>query len=111
MVTKGNLAERRAARIQGFEYRNPYDLGLRRNFQQLWGSGNPYLAVLIPSSREPEFLPVPDLGKRHPKSKESCSDSEGSEESTTSLLSNNDSTVSRRVTDSNHKEDNNLVNV
>ena len=101
----GNMAEKRAARIRGVEYKFPYDLGLRRNFQQLWGSGNPFLAVLIPSSREPEFLPIPELGKRHPKSKESCSDSEDSTESTTSLLSNKQSTVNRRVLDTNHKEE------
>eukprot|EP00560_Eucampia_antarctica_P004628 CAMPEP_0197836032 /NCGR_PEP_ID=MMETSP1437-20131217/27729_1 /TAXON_ID=49252 ORGANISM="Eucampia antarctica, Strain CCMP1452" /NCGR_SAMPLE_ID=MMETSP1437 /ASSEMBLY_ACC=CAM_ASM_001096 /LENGTH=336 /DNA_ID=CAMNT_0043441883 /DNA_START=379 /DNA_END=1389 /DNA_ORIENTATION=- len=71
----GNLSQRRRARLRGTIYVNPYDLGLNRNFQQLWGAGNVWLAILIPSSREPQFLPVPipgDLGKRHPKSKESA---------------------------------------
>jgi palmitoyltransferase len=55
----GNCANRRRARRLRQKFQNPYDLGLKRNFQQVYGTGNPLWAVLIPSRRQPEFLPLP----------------------------------------------------
>jgi len=59
----GNCANRRRAKKMNKKYKNPYDLGMKRNFQQVYGSGNPLLAIIIPSNREPEFLPLPIPGK------------------------------------------------
>jgi len=74
ICTVANWSKRRRERQRGRKFINPYDLGWKRNFQQIWGNGNALLAVMIPSSREPDFLPVPlagDIGKRYkPKSKD-----------------------------------------
>ena len=68
----GNCANYRRARKRGNKWKNPYDLGWKRNFQQVYGhSQHPVAAVLLPSRREPEFLPLPlpgDEGKRRHKS-------------------------------------------
>jgi palmitoyltransferase len=58
----GNCANRRRARRLRKKFHNPYDLGMKRNFQQVYGTGNPLWAVLIPSRRQPEFLPLPLAG-------------------------------------------------
>ncbi|CAJ1961727.1 unnamed protein product [Cylindrotheca closterium] len=55
----GNWVNRRKAHKLNKKWKNPYDMGLKRNWQQVYGSGNPLLAFLIPSCREPEFLPLP----------------------------------------------------
>lgn len=60
---QGNLLSKRRARLQKKKFRNPYDLGWKRNFQQIYGLGNPVLSIIIPSSREPDFLPLPMPGK------------------------------------------------
>ena len=104
----GNLMKRRVAKENGTVWHNPYNLGWKRNLEQVWGSirvspsGNnrksksvferssdvddvngrlfgivlfifrvrqviSFLLLLLPSTREPEFLPVPmkgDLGRR-----------------------------------------------
>mmetsp|Transcript_17318 Transcript_17318/g.26234 ORF Transcript_17318/g.26234 Transcript_17318/m.26234 type:complete len:447 (+) Transcript_17318:42-1382(+) len=60
---QGNLFSKRRARLQKQKFKNPYDLGWKRNFQQIYGLGNPVLKIFIPSSREPEFLPLPLPGK------------------------------------------------
>jgi hypothetical protein len=68
----GNCANKKRAKRTKTRWRNPYDLGLLRNFQQVYGSKHPILAMVIPSLREPEFLPIPipgDRGRRHAKSK------------------------------------------
>ncbi len=42
-------------------------MGRKRNWQQVYGTLHPLAALLIPSWRHPEFLPVPlegDTGKR-----------------------------------------------
>lgn len=67
----GNCANKRRAKQRKTRWRNPYDLGLLRNFQQVYGPRHPILAMMIPSLREPEFLPIPipgERGRRHPKS-------------------------------------------
>mmetsp|Transcript_5702 Transcript_5702/g.8268 ORF Transcript_5702/g.8268 Transcript_5702/m.8268 type:complete len:520 (-) Transcript_5702:58-1617(-) len=63
----GNCAKRRRARRMGRTYRNAYDLGCKRNFQQIWGSSKPFLKIFVPIRDMPDFLPVPmkgDVGKR-----------------------------------------------
>jgi len=60
---QGNLFSKRRARLQKKKFRNPYDLGWKRNFQQIYGLGNPILSIIVPSSREPDFLPLPMSGK------------------------------------------------
>ena len=67
----GNFVKRAKARRLGQKFRNPYDMGWKRNWQQVYGEYNDrwsmFLAVLIPSRREPQFLPLPiggEEGKR-----------------------------------------------
>lgn len=64
----GNMTNARRAKKAGKKWKNPYSFGTLRNFEQVYGSQyHPLLAILIPSSREPEFLPIPmsgDQGKR-----------------------------------------------
>jgi len=64
----GNWQKNRNAKNLGTIWINPYDLGNKRNWQQVYGSDNPLLA-LLPSWREPEFLPIPIAGEkgRRPK--------------------------------------------
>lgn len=53
-------------------FKNPYDLGFKRNIEQIWGEWNGgwflfFFLAFLPSSREPDFLPIPlkgDAGKR-----------------------------------------------
>jgi len=63
--------KRRRAKKLGQKYRNPYDMGYKRNWQQVYGDYNDrwsiLLAILVPSRREPDFLPLPiggEEGKR-----------------------------------------------
>ena len=62
----GNFGNRRKAKRLNKKWQNPYSLGWKRNFQQVFGSSMPaWKAILLPSQREPEFLPLPMLdGKR-----------------------------------------------
>ena len=64
----GNCSNWRQARRLKKKHKTPYDLGMKRNFQQVYGcSRHPILAVMVPSWREPEFLPLPlpgEEGKR-----------------------------------------------
>ena len=72
MHNVGNYTNKRRARQRGTTWVNPYDLGMRQNWQQVYGTKHP-LRALLPSSRGPEFLPIPidgKLGRRRPKSKE-----------------------------------------
>jgi len=93
---RDNMMEKHRWKEVGRVWKNPYDLGWKRNIEQVWGSikiretgkGHndddqreksyisfytwikfyfAFLLLLLPSTREPEFLPVPllgDLGKR-----------------------------------------------
>ena len=58
----GNFAKRRGASKRGSKWNNPYSVGWRNNFRLVYGRQHPLLAIL-PSSREPQFLPVPINGK------------------------------------------------
>jgi len=68
----GNCANRKRAKQRKTVWINPYDLGCLRNWQQVYGAGN-ILLSLLPSSREPEFLPVPiagEIGRRKQSSQQ-----------------------------------------
>ena len=54
-----NWMNSRKAKRLNKKYKNPYDMGIRRNWQQIYGSSYWLAAFLIPSRREPEFLPLP----------------------------------------------------
>ena len=93
----GNMYKRRTAKENGYVWSNPYNLGWKRNIEQIWGkievSSSPRTSaqeynrmrgklslfvyrlrqigafglLLLPSWREPEFLPIPmkdDFGRR-----------------------------------------------
>lgn len=56
----GNFVSRRKATRLGKKWQNPYSLGWKCNFQQVFGASLPvWKAILMPSTREPEFLPLP----------------------------------------------------
>jgi len=102
----GNMMKRRIAKECGVVWYNPYNLGWKRNLEQVWGSISihrppsivddgsdsdveegrsrykevwlflrqsiAFLILLLPSTREPEFLPVPmkgEIGKRKKKAR------------------------------------------
>ena len=58
----GNFAKRRGAARRGSKWNNPYSVGWKNNFRLVYGARHPLLAIL-PSSREPQFLPIPIKGK------------------------------------------------
>lgn len=67
----GNFVRKSRAKTSGQKYRNPYDMGWKRNWQQVYGEYNGrwsmFKAFIIPSRREPDFLPLPiggEEGKR-----------------------------------------------
>lgn len=67
----GNWVMKSRAKKVGQKYRNPYDMGYKRNFQQVYGDYSGkwgiLMAIIIPSTREPEYLPLPmggEEGKR-----------------------------------------------
>ena len=73
----GNFAKRRGAARRGSKWNNPYSVGWRNNFRLVYGTRHPLLSIL-PSSREPQFLPIPINGKlvrrhRHSKKEEDVS--------------------------------------
>lgn len=59
-----NWAARRRARANGQKWKNPYSRGSwRSNWQQVYGTQHRWLLLsLLPSRRDPEFLPVPIPG-------------------------------------------------
>ena len=59
----GALSRRRqAAEMADKSWANPYSLGYKANWQLVFGTHHPLIAIM-PSSRKPEFLPVPVNGK------------------------------------------------
>lgn len=67
----GNKLRKSIYKELGQEFHNPYNLGVRRNVEQVYGTWKGgwfgFFLTLLPSSREPEFLPIPlkgDIGKR-----------------------------------------------
>jgi palmitoyltransferase len=58
----GNWTQWRRAKKQGTTYKNPYDQGWRLNWQQVYGK-RCWFYSMLPSRREPEFLPFPIPGK------------------------------------------------
>ena len=74
---QGNYMKRRKAKKAGQKYKNPYNMGSKRNWQQVYGDyscrWSMLMAVILPSTREPEFLPLPiggEQGKRRNMRKE-----------------------------------------
>lgn len=59
----GNLMKKSQYKVRKMIFKNPYSLGLTRNFQQVFGSGW-MIAWLLPSTRDPEYLPVPLHGEK-----------------------------------------------
>ena len=59
----GNWMNRSKAKKLNQKWRNPYDLGWKRNLQQVFGTKPFLIAFLVPSTREPEFLPLPIMGE------------------------------------------------
>jgi hypothetical protein len=59
----GNWINKRKAKRLNKKWKSPYDLGLKRNWQQIYGTQNMLIAFLVPSKREPEFLPLPLPGE------------------------------------------------
>jgi hypothetical protein len=58
-----NWAHRRRARQAGQKWKNPYSLQTcRANWEQVFGRSRWILLSILPSGREPEFLPVPVPG-------------------------------------------------
>ena len=62
----GNITQRKRARAVGQKWKNPYSRGSwRSNWEQVYGTQYQWIVFsLLPSRREPEFLPVPVPG--HP---------------------------------------------
>jgi hypothetical protein len=126
-----NMRKRRQAKDRGVAYINPYDLGHKRNWQQVYGTSNPILAMIIPSPREPEFLPLPmleDNGRRQARQTNKKGDNnnasstismstpfgDADEGETSTLLSNNDAGHAgkqrrRRVQDESKNRSSNAV--
>jgi len=60
-----NYVSKTKARRSGQKYRNPYDMGWKRNWEQVYGYRSSMLsAFLIPSTREPDYLPIPISGEK-----------------------------------------------
>lgn len=57
-----NYASRRRAKREGHKWQNPYDQGWKKNWQQVYGVDRNWLVALLPSSRQPDVLPVPVPG-------------------------------------------------
>lgn len=65
-----NCYKRQRAKERGGTYRNPYDLGIKQNFEFVWGQCHTFkdfVVAFLPSWREPEFLPMPVEGKLIPR--------------------------------------------
>jgi hypothetical protein len=65
----GNWINKRKFAKLNKKFTSPYDLGRKRNWQQVYGTQHPLLALLVPSTREPEFLPLPLKGEEGKRAK------------------------------------------
>lgn len=68
----GNFVNKRKAARLDKKFKNPYDLGYKRNFQQVYGTQNVFKALFVPSRREPEFLPLPMSGEEGKRVRYRC---------------------------------------
>ena len=68
----GNFVNKRKAARLDKKFKNPYDLGYNRNFQQVYGTQNVFKALFVPSRREPEFLPLPMSGEEGKRVRYRC---------------------------------------
>lgn len=70
---QGNMTQRKRARAAGQKWKNPYSRGTwRNNWEQVYGTQYSWLLLsLLPSRREPEFLPVPVPGNSRRRGKAS----------------------------------------
>lgn len=58
-----NLSSRRRAKAVNRKWSNPYSLGSpSANWEQVFGRRRPWILGLLPSTRDPEYLPVPVPG-------------------------------------------------
>ena len=58
----GNFRRRKRARHRGVIWTNPYDLGWKRNLMQIYGELT--IWALMPSRKEPPYLPLPIPGPK-----------------------------------------------
>jgi hypothetical protein len=58
----GNYSNKRKAKKLGKPWKNPYDMGIKGNWNQIFGTGSFLRSLLIPSTRQPELLPLPLKG-------------------------------------------------
>lgn len=80
----GNNMKKARSKEIGERFSNTYDLGLKRNIEQVWGrfkGWHTFMIVLLPSLREPEFLPVPMKGNDGRREKWKIGESKDNEES------------------------------
>uniref|UniRef100_A0A7S2FY83 Palmitoyltransferase n=1 Tax=Octactis speculum TaxID=3111310 RepID=A0A7S2FY83_9STRA len=56
----GNQTKKFRARLRGQRYRNPYDMGMKRNWEHVFGHGH-WAMVLLPSTKPPPWPPWPSL--------------------------------------------------
>ena len=59
----GNYTNKRKAKKLGKPWKNPYDMGIKGNWEQIFGRGNPIRSLIIPSARQPDLLPLPLKGE------------------------------------------------
>lgn len=90
----GNCSNKRRAIRYGTRWLNPYDLGLKRNWQIVYGSSLSPLYALLPSNREPEFLPIPIGGELRRRKKKAKEDSPSSSSDVVIGLGSSDVSVS-----------------
>jgi palmitoyltransferase len=62
----GNRLKKEECQMRNEVFCNPYDMGWKRNLEQVWGSWKGgwlrFFTVLLPSRRENQFLPIPFRG-------------------------------------------------
>lgn len=62
----GNRIKKEECKMRNEVFCNPYDMGWRRNLEQVWGiwegCGLKFFLLLLPSSRKNQYLPIPFRG-------------------------------------------------